>query len=582
MEQTPDERWITLTPLVIAGILLVLAPLFSFMTYRSIHAQKADMERILLEKGDSLIRTFEAGSRTGFIMNNWGGPMVQRLVVETASPEDITYITITDREGVIVACSDPEAIDSRHITAPDPDQPAEQSRSREIITPEGLSVFEVSRPLAPQHGRLTVHLNRGAERDWFSLHMYAAPETEEPPQYFIFVGLDPAPLVDLQTRTTRRTIILDLVLLLAAILGIWSLLLFQGYRQGRRSLSQERAFSAGITTHMPVGLLSLDEAGLVSTLNATGETLLQMDAGEVLGRPGEQVMPPQMTCLLDGLSAEKPLMVRELDLDLADEATVPLEVSATLLHDEHGTFLGHVLLLRDLSEVRELKREVERSERLASLGSLAAGIAHEIRNPLSSIKGFATYFRDRQGADDQDRATAEIMIGEVERLNRVITDLLEFARPMELGVREVSCGHLLADIAAQVEIQAGKRDITVTTELPDDLTCRLDADRMRQVLLNLCLNAVEAMEDGGALTLELSRTASGRVKIQVWDTGCGIPEDDLSHIFDPYYTTKPTGTGLGLAIVHKIVEAHGGEIRAASTQGEGTCMTVLLPGTKEH
>ncbi|MBS1237869.1 MAG: signal transduction histidine kinase, partial [Deltaproteobacteria bacterium] len=208
--------------------------------------------------------------------------------------------------------------------------------------------------------------------------------------------------------------------------------------------------------------------------------------------------------------------------------------------------------------------------------------AHEIRNPLSSIKGFATYFRDRYRDNPEDQKTSEVMIQEVDRLNRVISQLLEFARPPVIQKKRASLQSLIQRSLKMIERQTSAKGIQVLSELPSDIQdVDLDPDGINQVLLNLYLNAIEAMEQGGTLTVSLSKKESSPwVKLTVTDTGAGISREDLEHVFDPYFTTKQTGTGLGLAIVHKIIEAHRGEVRAESEVGRGTTVSVLLPAAE--
>jgi two-component system sensor histidine kinase HydH len=269
---------------------------------------------------------------------------------------------------------------------------------------------------------------------------------------------------------------------------------------------------------------------------------------------------------------------REIDCLVEGGRTVPLAASVSGLRGPEGEPAGRLLLFRDLTEVRTLKREVERSRRLAAVGRLAGGVAHEIRNPLSSIKGFATYFRERYRDVEEDRRTAEIMIQEVDRLNRVIGQLLEFARPMAVEKRPVRPDVVARRALKLVESQAESQGVRLESRLPGGVRVSMDADRMGQVLLNLLLNAVEAMPEGGTLELAAEIDEANRAaRFTVSDTGQGIVRDDLARVFDPYFTTKPTGTGLGLAVVHKIVESHGGEVRVESEAGKGTTVTVEVP-----
>ncbi|HNR51189.1 MAG TPA: ATP-binding protein [Deltaproteobacteria bacterium] len=228
---------------------------------------------------------------------------------------------------------------------------------------------------------------------------------------------------------------------------------------------------------------------------------------------------------------------------------------------------------------------MQRKERLASLGSLAAGVAHEIRNPLSSIKGFATYFKERYKDVPEDKDTAEIMIREVDRLNRVIGQLLEFARPMNVQQRTIDVNGILRHSLGMIRKQAASQGITIDAQdLADEpVYAYIDQDRIGQVLLNVYLNAVEAMANGGVLKIWIERDeVNDTIAINVSDTGCGIPGADIGRVFDPYFTTKQSGTGLGLAIVHKIVEAHGGQVKIASTEEKGTTVSLILPAKEEE
>jgi two-component system sensor histidine kinase HydH len=209
-------------------------------------------------------------------------------------------------------------------------------------------------------------------------------------------------------------------------------------------------------------------------------------------------------------------------------------------------------------------------------------VAHEIRNPLSSIKGFATYFKERYPDRPQDQQTAAIMIQEVDRLNRVVGQLLEFSRPIMIKPQTMSLPALLSDSLKLIENRAAEKNIAVHVQNDSSVNqVRIDPDRISQILLNLYLNAIDAMEDGGELTVKLSKGAdSGDICITVSDTGHGINPEHLARVFDPYFTTKSGGTGLGLAIAYNIVEAMGGSIKVSSKTDQGTAFSISLPGAE--
>jgi len=237
-----------------------------------------------------------------------------------------------------------------------------------------------------------------------------------------------------------------------------------------------------------------------------------------------------------------------------------------------------LVLLRDLREVRRLEAEVRRREKLAAVGNLAAGVAHEIRNPLSSIRGYAAYFGAKFPPGSEDRQAADIMVREVDRLNRVISELIEFARPSDLRRRPVQLADLAAHAARLTRPDAMARGVTVDlAAAADGPEILADPDRLTQALLNLCLNAIQAMEAGGVMRLSTGMAPDGRAFIEVADTGSGIDPAERDRAFDPYYTTKPRGTGLGLPIAHKIIVAHGGEIRLSKRPEGGTSAMVYLP-----
>ncbi len=297
----------------------------------------------------------------------------------------------------------------------------------------------------------------------------------------------------------------------------------------------------------------------------------------------DEVLPRPLWKLIDELKSNRGIIEKEIDCPVKGGRIIPLEVIATFLEEEFEGFLGYVVLFRDLTQIQHLKKEVQRSQRLASIGRLAAGVAHEIRNPLSSIKGFATYFKERYREVPEDQKTAEVMIQEVERLNRVVGQLLEFARPMSIEEKPTSLQTLIQHSVKLIEGDLNKKQISIVTDMsPEIEKMMIDPDRFKQVLLNLYLNAIEAMGEEGRLSVTLRRDKDGRnIRIVISDTGAGIKEVDLSHIFDPYFTSKSSGTGLGLAIVLKIIESHGGEIGVESHSGEGTTVTITLPYSRE-
>jgi len=580
--------WSGVPPWVLIGVAAVLLPIVAFVTIENINRQKEKSTQLLLEKGAALIRSFEAGTRTGMMGRQWGDFQLQQLLSETAQQPDIVHLLVTDDTGKALAHSSPGRIGAIHGSELDLKNISRDQtlRWRRITGPDGQNVFEVYRKFIPSGppagmGMMRRHMQQMMGRE----SRPNRPENENIPDSarIIFVGLDMSPIEEAHRVDVRHAVIMGAILALVGFAGFTLLFLVQSYRATQASLSRIKAFSDTVVENLPIGLLALDHLGKIAAFNNSAASILQLSAREVLGLEASGIIPPELLTEINQSKNRLDVIEKELECRRADGRIVPLEIGAGSLKDENDVFLGNVLLFRDLTEVQSLRREVARSQRLASLGRLAAGVAHEIRNPLSSIKGFATYFKERYPDRPDDQQTADIMIQEVDRLNRVVGQLLELARPISIKPQIISLVALLKDAVRLIEEQAAEKNISVLLQDNGPVDeVRIDPDCLNQILLNLFLNAIDAMNDGGELKVALSLDGdSEEIRITVSDTGCGISPEHLSRVFDPYFTTKSSGTGLGLAIAHNIVEAMGGRISVESEQKKGTTFTVTLPNSKE-
>jgi two-component system sensor histidine kinase HydH len=580
--------WTGVPPWVLMGAVAVLLPIVVFVTVENINRQKQKSIHLLLEKGAALIRSFEAGTRTGMMGMQWSEFQLQQLLAETAQQPDIVYLMVTDETGKAIAHSNPEQIGRIHGAELDLKKisGSKTLRWRQITLPDGRNVFEVYRkfiPIGSGRGMGMMRRHMGMMRRQFQPRRQKNEEFSDSGQ-IIFVGLDMSPIEAARKADVRHAVIMGTILLLVGFAGFTLLFLVQSYRSTRASLSRIKAFSDNVVENVPIGLLAMDQQGKIAAFNRGAETILQLSAPQVIGQAADRIIPVELLDEINHSKNQADVIEKEIECTIADGKMIPLEIGVSSLKDENGVFLGNVLLFKDLSEVRTLRREVARSQRLASVGRLAAGVAHEIRNPLSSIKGFATYFKQRYPDRQDDQQTADIMIQEVDRLNRVVGQLMEFARPVPVKPKPVSLQALLEDSIKLITDRAAEKGISIKTQNNTQVEeVRIDPDRINQVLLNLYLNAIDSMESGGELKVEISSDGQRRdVVIQVSDTGQGISREDLSRIFEPYFTTKSTGTGLGLAIAHNIVEAMGGKIIVESEKEVGTTFTVTLPNSEEN
>jgi two-component system sensor histidine kinase HydH len=578
------QFWTGVPAWALIGAVVVLLPLFAFMTMASINRQQEKSTQLLLEKGAALIRSFEAGTRTGMMGMHRGGFQLQLLLTETAQQPDIVHLLVAEVDGEIIAHNNLKLVGVSYDYNLNLEKisPTKALQWRILDYPDGTRVFEVYRRFTPterprgwMHGSGTMRRRMQQfpdERKRFNRSMDDSPK-------IIFVGLDMTAIEDAHRADIRHSVIMGLFLLLIGFAGITLLFLFQSYRVTRASLSRIKAFSDTVVENMPIGLIALDDRQRIAAFNHTAESLMQLSFKDVTGKAADQILPPEICAEINCPQIRDQVIEKEIDCTVGNGLIVPLEIGASLLADDSGTHLGYVILFKDLTEVRALHQEIERSRRLASVGRLAAGVAHEIRNPLSSIKGFATYFKQRYQDVPEDQQTANIMIQEVDRLNRVVSQLLEFARPVSISAQPTSVKDLVANSLKLIQQQARDRQITINTSNSSKIDAvKIDPDRINQVLLNLNLNAIEAMEPGGKLQIDIfDSDENSELIIRIKDTGRGIAKEDLPKIFDPYFTTKSSGTGLGLAIAHNIIEAMGGTIEVKSEPGKGTAFTLRLP-----
>ena len=571
--------WASIPPWIFIGAAVVLIPIIAFMTVQNINRQKDASFRLLLEKGAALIRSFEAGTRTGMMGMMRSGFKLQRLLTETSQQPDIAYLLVTDNTGRIMAHSDLSRIDDFYGTDLNLANVSllETLRWRIVSRSNGTDVFEVYRKFSPTAGRLGNHHGYMMRPQQFMRRGEAPPALSQ----VIFVGLDMGSIEAARMADTRHSIIMGLILLFIGFAGVILLSLAQSYRATKASLSRIKAFSDNLVENMPIGLIAINDQRKIASFNHVAEFTLGLSAEKLIGQDAVKVLPVELLQQIDTLDAGSSLIEKEIKCSTQKGKRIPLEVGAQSLRDADGNLFGYVLLFKDLSEIRALRREIARNQRLASVGRLAAGVAHEIRNPLSSIKGLATYFKERYQDKLDDQQIANIMIQEVDRLNRVVGQLLDFARPIKISKKSISMQALIEDSLKLVERQASEKNIKIETRFPSQMDpVSVDPDRINQVLLNLYLNAIDSMDEGGRLAIRIPNSEQKHnTEIKIIDDGNGISQEDLAHIFDPYFTTKATGTGLGLAIVHNIVDAHGGKVMVESHPGRGTTFTIRLPLT---
>jgi len=345
----------------------------------------------------------------------------------------------------------------------------------------------------------------------------------------------------------------------------------------RSDLRELRAFKEVVLRSVGAGLIVLDRDHTVTVLNSAAEEISGRRGMEIIGRPWSALFGWPLDKVEAAIVARPNASARhEMTLVRPDGGRVPVRLTFSALRSTEGRRLGLIAVCEDLSTIREMEERMRRADRLATIGRLAANIAHEIRNPLASLTGAIEAMAGHLPARDEGDHLSQIVLRESERLNEIITTFLDYARPTPLATEAVDVSEILEEVLVLMAHRELPPGLKMTREFPPSLTWPVDSQRLRQAIWNLCLNAVQAMPDGGELTVA-AQADDRALSISVGDTGEGIAAADLPHVFEPFFSTKTGGSGLGLALVHRIVQDHGGEIELRSRPGGGATFVLTLP-----
>jgi two-component system sensor histidine kinase PilS (NtrC family) len=376
---------------------------------------------------------------------------------------------------------------------------------------------------------------------------------------FLVVGLLAARLADRQARSDVQLI------------------------EATQSLATLRALHERIVESIRSGVVTTDLLGRIYTFNAAAEEITGYKAMDVRGK-GASIffgeLKDRIAQSMSAAQAGEPSPRFEAYCLTSDGLRLRLGYSIFPLFSETGETTGLVITFQDLTEVRSLEEAARRQDRLAAVGRVAAGIAHEIRNPLASMRGSIQVLRSDLDGDSSQAQLMGIILRESDRLNQIIADFLTYARPRNTQLALIDLREPLNETFTLLRHSPEIRDGHILEEaLPDEpVMVSADASQLKQVFWNLSRNALQAMPEGGRLRAELQRAAGGRIRITFKDTGLGMTPEQVEHLFEPFSSSTTGGTGLGLSIVYQIIRDHGGTINVRSREGQGTTITVELPG----
>ena len=369
---------------------------------------------------------------------------------------------------------------------------------------------------------------------------------------------------------------------LSGILGEDIRVAREGMQDRESTLQQLETFHKHVVENIPSGILTLDTQGRVSLINGTACSILGVSRQDVTGMLVEEV--------LSGLNlgpgpVDTPMPRPEIVFHRGDGTDIFLGFSTSPMKDADGIVIGNVVIFQDLTPVKQMEERIRIADRLAGVGELAAGLAHEIRNPLASITGSSQMLREAPDMPVMSRTLLDIIERESTRLNGLIADFLAYAGPKMKNVGHVNMTAMAAEIVQAVRTgDAREKDVAIENLATQDLHVEGDAEQLKQVLWNLVRNAIQATLRGDTVTIDLFtqiRHGHRYVVTTVSDTGKGIAPDIIGKIFHPFFTSKVEGTGLGLAISQRIVHYHRGFIEVRSSPGTGSVFSVFLPALGE-
>jgi PAS domain S-box-containing protein len=389
-------------------------------------------------------------------------------------------------------------------------------------------------------------------------------------------------------QSRNDLIVVTLLVFLVSSSGIAAVITFLHYDSTRRTLEEVKGLARNILQSIPTGVLTLNRAGVITAVNPMAEVVLKRSGADLLGHEYKSVFAEGDTireALDDALRSQEYSSQKDVPYITHDGIVHTIRIGTAELTGDDGQPAGVILQAQDVTEWLNLERRVLVADKLAALHTLSGGVAHELRNPLSAmdlnLHLLDEALKERGGVTQDVAHYLQVVNAECRRLSVILDNFMRFARPTSMGLHEVDLRKVIEHIMALMQFEAQERKIQFEERIEEALpTVFGEETQISQVLVNIVVNAFHAMPGGGRCSIiaQARRNVDHRwVEIVVSDTGVGIKKEDLSHLFEPFYTTKVSGTGLGLAIAYRIMQDHGGSILVSSVPGSGTTVAVQFP-----
>jgi two-component system sensor histidine kinase HydH len=537
-------------------VILLLTLLLGFMTYKEVQRERYYLWELARSEGLNIAFSLQTlGPK--FILNE----NILKEILLLLKKEEVSYIDICNDKGLILISTEEERGNSTiQIFNPGKihfvnTQDKKGNRVLQVIKPFSL---DISRPL----DILKILPIRNS---------------------YLVVGINLEGYY-LRLSQTRRRIILNYGIIMALVLlGIYVIFKLQETYIVKKTLKEMKVYTSKLLETMANAVISVDNNGIIKTFNRKSEEIFGKRREEALNKDCQEVLNLNIEgeCIFKKCLLERKNINQEIILEEKGLNKKILEVNTSFLTGELGEITGVVAEIRDVTEIKNLNEEIARNKRLTALGKLSAGIAHEIRNPLSSIRGLAQFVYNSFSKTDERKEDLNTIIQEVDRLNKLVVQVLDYAKVKELNLTYFSINNLVSKMVELFKQEIKNKQIRFYLKLSPDISeIQADEDQIRQILMNIIINAIQAISEKGEIKIKTEKClikGSSGLKLTIEDNGVGIPEKDLNQIFDPFFSTKEQGSGLGLSIVYKLVEGHQGEIKVESKEGEGTKFIIYLP-----
>ena len=408
-------------------------------------------------------------------------------------------------------------------------------------------------------------------------------KSEEIPPGIFRIGLSLKGYKKVTSSYQKQMILFSIILFILGILTIGVVIINQNYSILDRSYKEIKTLTGNVLEAMHSAVVAVDEEGKIVTLNRLAEDLFGVSRDHAIGQDYDSIFPDD-SCLLKQ-TMERKRTTRDVETEfrtLSGEDKV-LIIGTSCLFDEEKKFKGAVAVIHDITELKKYEEEAKRAERLSALGDMAAGVAHEIRNPLNAISITAQRLKSEfvpQKEQEEYTSFTRIILDEIKRLDNIINQFLSLAKAQKLNLVPTDMGKFLNEVTNLTEIEAKEKDIHLNREIDKLPEIKIDPSELKKALLNIMLNGIQAMPSSGTLGIRsYLNNLQRNIIIEVKDSGGGIPKEKLSKIFQPYFSTKEKGIGLGLSIAYRIISDHNGKIEVKSEVGKGTIFTIKLPIT---